>query len=367
MKEAFTFDDVLVIPKFSTVESRKDVDLSFNGSGFPYMSLPIISANMDTVTNATLAQHMVLNGAQACLPRFQSIEDNVKMFHESSLRETGLTRIPMVSIGLGDKELERAEALRDAGAVCFIIDLAHGASMGAVKQANKLRSILRENGTIVVGNFATGQSVLDFLEYTPYSVDGFKIGIGPSAVCTTRIKTGCGYPQLSAIMDVVAAIKKTGIPVIADGGMSKPADVAKALGAGASMVMSGSFFAGTLESPGDLVNHLGMKLEFLKDGTIEVDEWVSHPSNVKVFKKYRGSASKESYAVQGKDASWRTAEGESILVPYKGPVKDILQDIEGGLRSAFSYVGARNLKEFHKKCEFVRVSSNTVIENGVRK
>ena len=363
MKEALTFDDVLIVPKFSTVSSRKDVDLSFNGIGYPYIGLPIISANMDTITGPEMAKAMLLNGAQACLHRFCSIEDSVKMFRESCLYATGEgTKAPFVSIGLGNNELDRARALFDAGAYSFVIDVANGASMDVVKQVKALHGTIGDNGAIIVGNFASVDGVLEFLLECGTFVDGLKIGIGPGSSCTTRIKTGIGYPQLSAIMEISNAIRETKIPVIADGGLKTPGDCAKALAAGASMLMSGSFFAGTDETPGDLVNSVGRKLEFLSDGMVQVDEWVSHPSNVRVFKKYRGSASKESYEAQGKDASWRTAEGESFLVPYKGPVKDVLADIEGGLRSAFSYVGAKTLKDFQEKAEFVRVTNAGYIE-----
>ena len=345
MKEMFTFEDVLIVPKFSSISSRKDVDLSFNGSGYPYMSLPIISANMDTITDVSMAKAMILNGAQACLHRFCTIDESVKMFRSSRLQETGLTRIPMVSIGLGNSELDRACALFGASAHTFIIDVAHGAQLSVVNQVKALRECIGSNGSIIVGNFATGESIKTFLEYVGNSVDGFKVGIGPGSACTTRIKTGVGYPQLSAIIDVVNTIKHTGIPVIADGGMKTSGDISKALGAGASMVMLGGMLAGTDETPGEVVER-GVHL---------------NPSGV--FKKYRGSASKESYEVQGKEAKHRTSEGESFYVPYKGPVKDVLQEIEGGLRSAFTYVGASNLKEFHSKVEFVRISNATRSEN----
>lgn len=368
MNQAFTFDDILIIPQFSEISSRKDVDLSFNGSNYPYMSLPIISANMDTVTDANMAKHMILNGAQACLHRFCTIDESVKMFQDSYMSATGESpRTPMVSIGLGKDELDRAAALFGTGAYQFVIDVAHGAQQSVVDQVLALREIIKNNAAIIVGNFASGDSVLDFLWRSGH-VDGIKVGIGPGAACTTRIKTGIGFPQLSAVLEIsqVLHYNYNDIPVIADGGMKNSGDIAKALAAGASMVMLGSMLAGTEESPGQMyyVDGLGKYVtpeEFLSkdahvDGSITYVRNEYSESFTKV-KKYRGSASKESYVVQGKDASWRTAEGESFFVPYKGSVKNILQDIEGGLRSAFTYVGAKNLKEFHSKAKFVQISN----------
>lgn len=364
MKELLTFDDVLIEPKFSHVESRKDVNLSISTSDKVFSDIgckfPIISANMDTITDSEMSKAMLSHGAQACLHRFCSIENNIKMLEEATLHiDDDERHRPMVSIGLGKEELGRARALYYNNATQFVIDTAHGAQLSVVKQAKALREIIGNNGAIIVGNFATGDSVKDFFHhFGGNNIEGFKVGIGPGSVCTTRIKTGVGYPQLSAILDVANFLKHRGIPVIADGGMKTPGDIAKALGAGASLVMLGGMLAGTDETPGEIVKkdtfYSNGKNIFYSNGTGEV----------KKFKKYRGSASKESYSIQGKDASWRTAEGESITIPYKGPVKDVLQDIEGGLRSAFSYVGAQNMKEFHKNVTFVRISNATRIENG---
>lgn len=372
MREAFTFDDVVIAPKFSTVPSRKDVDLSvkthyesFQDIGA--LRLPIISANMDTITGPEMAKAMLAYGAQACLHRFCTIEENIKMFERSYGSESDVweTR-PMVSIGLGKHELERAEALYNKGAWRFVIDVANGASIAVVEQVRALRKIIDFDGSITVGNFATDESVKAFLEHLGGAVEGIKVGVGPGSACTTRVKTGIGYPQLSAILEISRLLKKTGISVIADGGMKAPGDVAKALAAGASLCMLGGMLAGTDETPGEAlyVDGQGRYVkpeDFLAtvDGKLFRDEY---SESFKKVKKYRGSASKESYEVQGKVASHRAAEGEAFYVPYKGPVADILQDIEGGLRGSFSSVGARDLREFHAKAEFVRVTSAGYIE-----
>lgn len=364
MKEYLTFNDVVILPRFSEVRSRKDVDISSNAGGLPYMSLPVISANMDTVTDAKFAQTMLSLGAQGALHRFQSIEDNVRMFADSRHGGTGNVRIPFVSVGLGKSELERAKALLDAGAIFFMVDVAHGASIAVVEQVKELRKLLGDHASITVGNFATGDSVRTFLEHVGFAIDAVKVGLGSGSHCTTRVKTGIGAPQFSAVLDVARTIKKTGIPVISDGGHVTAGDCAKALGAGAYAVMLGGMLAGTEESPGE--KRYGAWDSYI-DAEVDIteNEFQNDCNRYVVrntLKKYRGSASKESYAVQNKDASWRTAEGESSYIPYKGPVAGILQDIEGGLRSSFSYVGATTLKEFHENIEFVRVTHSGYTE-----
>jgi IMP dehydrogenase len=163
-------------------------------------------------------------------------------------------------------------------------------------------------------------------------------------------------------LEIRSELRYNNLAIIADGGMDSVGDIAKALGAGAHMVMSGSFFAGTDESPGEVV--------YMNRGVVLPEGSTTDPTcyigALTKHKKYRGSASKESYEVQNKIAKHRAPEGDSTLIPYKGPVADILQEIEGGLRSSFTYTGSRTLEEFHRNVEFVRVSSNTVVENGTR-
>lgn len=365
MQEFLTFNDVLIQPKFSTVESRKDVDLSVDSLGLmgPKLKLPVISANMDTVTTSEMAIEMGRNGAIGCLHRFWGIEDNVRHFRDVTY---GAGFQVMCSMGLGKNELERAEALVSAGAKCLVLDVAHGASVQVAKQVIELRNLFKRNVSIVVGNFATMESVRTFLEYHTTEVDGIKVGIGPGSICKTRTVTGVGYPQLSAICNVRDALLDTGIALIADGGMSTSGDIAKALGAGAHMVMLGGMLAGTYESPGEVLFPNGEKV-YSDEKQRFFDERGIFVLDKNLFKKYRGSASKEAYESQGKTASHRAPEGEEILVPYKGPVANILQEIEGGLRSAFTYTDSRNLKEFHRNVEFIKISSNTVVENGIRK
>jgi IMP dehydrogenase len=369
MNQLITFQDANIIPKFSTVPSRSLINLAVNRPGFPYVTLPIISANMDTVTGSEMAKSMGAYGATSCLHRFQTIEENVKMLEDS--RYGGyLSSLPMVSIGLGMKELERAEALRDVGAMTFVIDVNHGANIAVVNQAKQLREILGRDFGIIVGNFATGNSIETFLDHASTGiVDGFKVGIGPSGVCSTRIKTGVGIPQLSALMDCRPTVTKHGLTMIADGGMKTAGDVCKAIAAGAHFVMTGGMLAGTHETPGESVWQVNdgsyKPKEYVYPVTVHADTSyldMSCEINLPRFKKYSGSASKESYEKQGKVAKHRTTEGETFLVPYKGSVADVLQDIEGGLRGSLSMVGAYTIEEYHKLAEFVVVSQASSFE-----
>ena len=336
MKEAFTFDDVLIEPDFSYEESRKYISLASN-IGKIQLELPIISTGMDTITSDKMAFAMFKNGGLGCLHRFWGIEENLIAYKNSPAST-------IVSFGASEEELERVRVLYCNGAKNFCLDDSHGANIKIVRQSRIFaeKYVGDPDVTLIVGAFATPKQIVAFRkEFDPKDkwMDrlAFRVGIGPGSACTTRVKTGCGYPQLSAIIEC----SKLGFPIIADGGCRIPGDIAKALAAGASAVMLGGMLAGTYETPGEIV-------ENEKTG---------------LFKKYRGSASKESYDVQGKTTDWRAAEGEAFWVECKGAVDDVLQDIAGGLRGAFTTVGASNLEEFQSKARFVRVSSATVLEN----
>lgn len=351
-----TFDDVLIDPKFSRIKSRKDVSLDLKlGSD---LKLPVISANMDTVTGVEMAKAMLKAGAQACLHRFWTTEDNVKAFLDVF---SSTNKKCFVSVGLGEVEFNRAEALYKVGARYFIIDVAHAAQEAVAEQYVNMKRTLKDS-FVVVGNFGNFHSIQDFwrelnIRCFGAMIDAVKIGIGPGSACTTRIKTGVGVPQLSAILDVAEGLKNyLDKPlIIADGGMKNPGDIAKALAAGADCVMLGGMLAGTDETPGEVITGHDYMTTSSKPILPGEQEWK--------WKKYRGSASKEAYSDQGKDDSWRTAEGEAFVVACKGPVAQVLQDVEGGLRSAFTYVGARTIADFHERAKFLEVTPNCSTEN----
>jgi len=362
---AVTFDDILIKPKFSKLSSRKYVDLTTDLGKEIKLSLPVISANMSTITGPKMAHAMSKAGGMGIFHRFMTIEENITAWTDGPF-DCG------VSIGVVDSEKERAEALIDAGANIICVDVAHGAQQSVVDQVKWLRSKYKDNIFIIVGNFATPQTIKAFGDAVGItdSPDIYKVGIGPGSVCTTRIKTGVGVPQLSAILSCAAEF-----PIIADGGMKTPGDIAKALAGGAKAVMLGGMLAGTKEAPGEeiigeaqVISYEEAKKKAKRDnikdfskvsisnGYFFSDGFYAFNINPE-YKIYKGSAA------NGYGNGWKTSEGVEIKVPYKGPVEPILKDIEGGLRSSFTYTGASNLNEFQNNAELIIVSPSTRIEN----
>lgn len=331
MIKALSFDDVLIAPEFSSINSRKEVSIRSDLFDGCYLSVPIISANMDTITEGKMALAMAHAGGMGCLHRFLSIEQNIEEYHKA-------TNHTIVSIGIGSNELERAEALYHEGAYNFVIDVAHGASTQVVKQYDELRNIMYSNANIMIGNIATGKNIRDIKSAISSRLkpDLYKVGIGGGSLCTTRIVTGCGLPTLYSVMDCANEIQ--GEKLIADGGIKNSGDIVKALAAGADAVMIGSLLAGTDETPGELITQ-------------------SDPYGGGFYKKYRGSASKESYEVQNKVADHRTPEGEATVVKYKGSVESVIQSLVAGIKSGFSYVGASNLEELWVNAKFVEITA----------
>jgi IMP dehydrogenase len=373
MQQDIAFSDVLINPTFNAVESRANVSLDTKFAGLT-LRIPIISSNMDSVTESAMAAAMSLNGGIGALHRFSSVEQNVQMYYDSMDKtinskdfvlnsSRSITR-PIVSIGVGDAEFERAMQLVEAGAQVFLIDVAHGASMAVVKQYDRLRGRLGSNGSIIVGNFANRKSIEDWLSHSKSGrkPDGLKIGIGGGSNCSTRVVTGCGRSTLSSLLDC----GDVGIDLIADGGIRDSGDIAKSLAAGAKVVMLGSLLAGTDEAPGAVTEweQVATGRYFIPEGdNLMSFETARETKQVPKFKTYRGSASSESYAAQGKTATHRAPEGVSRTVPYKGPVKDILQTLEAGVRSAFTYVGASTSEEFRQNAELVEISHSAHIES----
>lgn len=341
------YGDVLLTPLFSRVQSRRDVDLSVKFANL-YLKIPIISAPMDTVTSWKMCGALAAQGAIGCLHRFCTIEQNINMFNKSidyarklKVQEDDYTIVPIVSIGLGNYELTRADALVAEGATCILIDVANGASTAVCKQYDALRERLPGNASIIVGNFATKLSILQFNEYSRAlrKPDAYRVGLGSGSVCQTRIATGCGMPAFASILECV----ETGFPIIACGGIRNSGDAAKALAAGAKAVICGSILAATNETP-------GKKYYFGKDKKT-------------TFKKYRGSASLESYKKQKKVSPDRAAEGVSTWVLTKGPVKDIVNSMQAGLKSAFSYTNSLTLEEFQNNAKFIQISNYGAFES----
>lgn len=326
-----TFDDVILVPGYNGIKSRQNVTTSVELFGRTF-GIPLISSNMDTITEYQMADAMTELGGMAILHRFVTIEENVKMFQKVKHRDK-----VAVSIGIGKDGLDRAEALIHAGASMICVDVAHGHSKEVNRSIRSLREGHGNNILIIAGNVATYAGA-DYLAAA--GADVIKVGIGSGSVCTTRIKTGFGVPQLSALQDC----RKVDRIIISDGGTRYPSDAVKALAAGADFVMLGGMLAGTDETPGTTV-------EAVVDGR-----------KVQV-KRFRGMASKEAQEdFMGGMSDWKTAEGVSLEVVCKGPVKNILQDIMGGIRSGLTYCGALTIKDLQRKAQFMEITNAGRIE-----
>jgi len=471
IRDGITFDDVLLIPRRSGVFSRKDVSTETKLSRNISLHIPLVSANMDTVTEARMARAMAEAGGIGIIHRFNSIEkqleevrkvkraqniiieDPITVIPSQTIEEVRIimgregisavlvveenkrTRIsrgkkligiltkrdllfetdlnkkvsavmtknvvtapPTVTllkareilhahkieklplatkqkelvglitlsdilqkinnphaakdekghllvgaaVGVKEDAIPRTEKLLAAGADVIVLDIAHGHNERALSMVRKLRKLFKKKIEIIAGNIATVEAARDLIRA---GADGLKVGIGPGAACTTRIVTGVGVPQLTAIFDVVKIAKKAKIPVIADGGVKNSGHFAKALAAGANSVMIGSLLAGCKESPGEYIMDRGI-----------------------AYKYYRGMASHEAGSdkahIDGKlDGFSRAPEGATGKIPYHGDAAMVLGDLIGGLRSSMSYLGARTLDEFHTHAKFIRISPAGMAES----
>ncbi len=466
IRDALTFDDVLLVPKRSPIHSRKDVDLSTRLSRNIKLNIPIVSANMDSVTESAMAISMAHNGGIGIIHRFMSVERQVeevlkvkraesviieepytiwpsatmadakrlmqekgvsgllvvdankkllgiltardllfedndlnrvselmtpmKSLHTASadasidearqlLRKYKLEKLPLVdeeghlrglitskdmvtlaerpqackdskgqltvgaAVGIREGYIERARALVDAGVDVLVVDVAHGHSDRVL---NVVRELKKELGQVdvIAGNVATPEGTKDLIDA---GADAIKVGIGSGSICITRIVTGAGVPQLTAVLECAEAARKSDIPIIADGGIRNSGDITKALAAGASSVMIGSMLAGTEESPGVTVMRNGRK-----------------------YKIHRGMASVGASMKRGTEEAEDeaalleyVAEGIEAFVPYRGTSHEILAQLAGGIRSGLSYCGAKTLAELHQNASFVRLTSAALNES----
>lgn len=463
MREGFTFHDVLLVPKRSAVTSRRHVDTAGRFSRNIAVSCPVVSANMDTVTEAAMATAMARYGALGIIHRFLTIAEQVAevakvkraenviidepytvspddtianarqsmnqhevggllvidakgklagivterdiQFQrdgdvplrrimtkkvitakpglslekaEEILRDHKIEKLPLVddkgvlvglitakdikmkkhhphaskdkkgrllvgaAVGVVGDYLERAQALLEAGADVLVLDVAHGHAEHVISALKRIKKS-RPRAELVAGNVATYEGARDLADA---GADGIKVGVGPGSICSTRIVSGAGVPQLTAILECAKITRQRGVPVIADGGLRDSGDIVKAMAAGASSVMLGSLLAGTEESPGWVVVRNGAR-----------------------YKIYRGMASlaatltrKKKEAAPGEDldpiaVAEMVPEGVESMAPYRGPVSEIVYQLQGGLRSGMSYCGSRTIAELWKKAEFIRISS----------
>lgn len=467
IRDGLTFDDVLLLPRRSAVFSRKDASTRAKLSRNITLNIPIISANMDTVTESGMARVMARMGGIGIIHRFLSISRQAEevrrvkraenviiedpftvapditlgeakslmrkegvsgvlvvktkagkkilvgiLTHRDLLFETDdrksvasimstdlvtaspdvdlekakdllhdsrIEKLPLVTkggelaglitlhdivermqnpgsskdkkgrlmvgaaVGVKAETEERTSELLSAGADVIVVDVAHGHNERAIETTKLLRKTFGKKIEIIAGNIATPEAARDLARA---GADGLKVGIGPGAACTTRIVTGVGVPQLTAIMDVAREAKKLDIPLIADGGIKNSGDLAKALAGGANTAMIGNLLAGTKESPGEYILDRGV-----------------------AYKYYRGMASYDATAEKvrvdgGTDGFFRSPEGASGRVAYRGEASMVISDLLGGLRSSMSYLGAKNLQEFTKNADFIRMSDSGRAESG---
>ncbi len=459
-KEGLTFDDVLLVPKYSDITTRSQTDLKTKLSRNISLNIPIISANMDTVTESSMAVTMARQGGIGIIHRFLSVQEEVnevlkvkrsgsvmienpytigpkktvgeaiqyakdrdvsgllvidsdsklvgiltdrdlifesnlgrpvedvmtrdvvtakpginldeakELLHKNRIEklplvdESGLVRglitskditnmenypnaskdkkgRPLVGAAVGVKGdfMERAESLLEANVDILVVDIAHGHSENAISTVKHIKKAF-PNCELIAGNVATAQGAEDLIKA---GVDAVKVGVGSGSICITRVVTGSGVPQLTAVMECAKVGKQNDVPIVSDGGTRTSGDATKALAAGASSIMIGSMFGGTDESPGTVLT-----------------------KNGKRFKVYRGMASlaasigrksKETGTISlDDDLNDYVAEGVEAMVPYKGTVTDILKQLTGGIRSGLSYCGAHNITQMQKNAEFIKMS-----------
>ncbi|HTN67345.1 MAG TPA: GMP reductase [Burkholderiaceae bacterium] len=330
------FKDVLIRPKRSTLTSRSQVDIRrefiFHNSGRKYYGIPIIGANMDTTGTTEMALALGEHGLSTALHKHYTEAELVAFFQTLQQSERAASTA-FYSMGISKADYEKFTAVmaHAQGAIEYVcIDVANGYTEGFINFVKKVRAAY-PSLTIMAGNVVTGDITEELILA---GADIVKVGIGPGSVCTTRKMTGVGYPQLSAVIECADAAHGLGGQICADGGCAVPGDLAKAFGGGADFIMLGGMLAGHTECAGELVE---------RDG-----------KQYKAFYGMSSRAAMEKYA--GGVAHYRASEGKEVLVEYRGPVADTLQDILGGVRSACTYVGAHKLKELTKRTTFVRVT-----------
>lgn len=325
-----TFDDVLLVPTKSEVRSRRDPSLRSPITRSRSLETPMISANMDTITEDTMALAMAELGGLGILHRFISTQAQADFVRH--LQEAGM-EIRAASIGVNEEDRPRAKALVEAGANLLTVDIAHGHASSMISTVKWLKDTF-PGIEVIAGNVATPEATEDLIAA---GADAIKVGIGPGSMCTTRVITGCGVPQLTAIALCAEVGLEQQVPIIADGGLRTSGDIVKAFAAGASTVMLGSMLAGTIETPGAI-----------KHGR----------------KAYRGMASKAA------QVSWRggvpegmAPEGESTFVPVKGHVRDVILELCGGVRSGMSYLNANSIQEIREHARFIEMSPAGAVES----
>lgn len=364
--EGLTFDDVLLLPAYSEVLPR-DVDISSRFTRNIRINTPIVSAAMDTVTEADLAIAIAREGGIGVIHKNMTIEEQAAQVKKdengkliglvtykditkakdrpnSCKDDRGRLRVAAAA-GIASNTLERVEALVQAGVDAIAIDTAHGHTKAVISTLREIKKHF-SGIDVVAGNIGTADAARRLVDE---GADAVKVGIGPGSICTTRIIAGVGVPQLSAIYNVAKAVEGSGVPVIADGGIRYSGDIVKAIAAGADSIMAGSLFAGVEESPGETIIFNGRK-----------------------FKSYRGMGSLEAMQQGSKDRYFQdmeddvnklVPEGIAARVAYKGTLSEVIYQFTGGLRSGMGYCGAPDIETLKKESRFVRITNAGIVES----
>ena len=343
IKEALTFDDVTLAPKYSEI-LPSEVDTSIKLTEILKLKIPLLSSAMDTVTESKMAIEIAKSGGIGIIHRNLDIKKQVLEIKKVKKKKL----IVGAAVGAGPKEFKRAEAILKEDIDMIVIDTAHGHTKKVSEIIKFVKKIKNKKTALCAGNIATPEAAKFLIKL---GVNIIKVGIGPGSICTTRLVAGIGVPQLSAILNVRKVIKSKKIKIISDGGIKYSGDLAKAFAAGADAVMIGSLFSGTDETPGKLIKRNG-----------------------KLFKSFRGMGSVGAmnkgsadryFQSKQKDTSKYVPEGVEGFVKYKGKVSDIIFKLVGGLRSSMGYLGSKQIKYLRDKPRFVKITKAGFYESMV--
>jgi IMP dehydrogenase len=343
IKEALTFDDVTMAPKYSEV-LPSEVDTSTKLSSNLTLKIPLLSSAMDTITESKMAIEIAKAGGIGVIHRNLNIKKQI----EEIKKVKKLKLLVGAAVGAGPLELKRAKAILKEKIDLIVVDTAHGHSKKVAEIIKVIKSNKKNKTTLCAGNIATAEAAKFLIKL---GVDIVKVGIGPGSICTTRLVAGIGVPQLSAILAVKKGVKNKKVKIISDGGIKYSGDIAKALSAGADAVMIGSLFAGCTETPGKLIR-----------------------KNGKLFKSFRGMGSVGAmnkgsadryFQKKQKDISKYVPEGVEGFSRYKGDVKNIIYKLIGGLKSSMGYLGAKKVSILKIKPNFVKITKAGFYESMV--
>ena len=343
IKEALTFDDVLLTPKYSEIlpsEVTTNTSLSKNLN----LKIPIISSAMDTVTESQMAIAIAKAGGIGVIHRNLDIKSQISEINKVKSKKL----LVGAAVGAGPLEYKRAEAILKANVDLIVVDTAHGHTKKVGEIIRKIKKLKSNKTTLCAGNIATTEAAKFLIKL---GAEVIKVGIGPGSICTTRLVAGIGVPQLSAILAVRKGVGRKKVSIIADGGIKFSGDISKALAAGADAVMIGSLFAGTNESPGKIIK-----------------------KNGKLFKSFRGMGSigamnkgsaDRYFQTKQKETSKYVPEGVEGLVKYKGSVEKIIYRLIGGLKSSMGYLGKKKIINLRNKPKFVKITKAGFYESMV--